>query len=160
VSENSRLQIPTVVLELLKEEALEAYPEECCGVLVGRMGAQGPSFGRVHEVAVAQNRATDRRQERYVIDPELLLRVLKGARERDLEVVGYYHSHPDHGANPGQFDLEAAWPDVCYVILAVDGERVTEVRCWRLRRDGGAFEEVDFGYSRCTVDPPSGTVKR
>ncbi len=147
MSENSRLQIPTAVLELLKEETLEAYPEECCGVLVGCMGTEEPSVGMVHEVVVAQNSATDRRQERYVIDPELLLQVQKRARERDLDVVGYYHSHPDHGASPGRFDLEEAWPDVCYVILAVDGERVTEVRCWRLRRDGGAFEEVDFGYS-------------
>lgn len=147
MSEKSHILIPTSVLEVLKREAIEAYPEECCGVLVGRLHAREPLTAEVHEVAVAGNQAIDRRQERFVIDIHLLLRVQKEARERELEVLGYYHSHPDHGAIPGRLDRESAWPEVSYLILAVQEERVTGVRCWRLREGGDAFEEVDIGYS-------------
>ena len=145
--EKSHLLISVEVLELLKKEALEAYPEECCGILVGRLRAREPLTAEVHEVAVAENRAIDRRQQRYVIDPRFLLRVQREARQGGLDVVGYYHSQPDHGAIPGQFDLEAAWGDTSYLILAVERGRVTGVRCWRLQGGGDAFEEVHIGYS-------------
>jgi len=147
VSEKSLLLIPTSVLELLEREAMEAYPQECCGVLLGRIPTAVEPRAEVREVVVARNSATARRQERYFIDPKLVLRVHEEARRRRLDVLGYYHSHPDHGAIPGWFDLETAWPEVAYLILAVDERRVTGVRCWRLREGGDAFEEVDIEYS-------------
>lgn len=147
MSDKSHLLILTSELDLLKRLAVEAYPEECCGVLLGHLRALRPWRAEVCEVAVARNSATDRRLERYVIDPQLLLRVQKEARQRGMDVVGYYHSHPDHGATPGQFDLDTAWPDVAYLILAVAEERVTGVRCWHLRKGGETFDEVEIGYS-------------
>jgi proteasome lid subunit RPN8/RPN11 len=84
---------------------------------------------------------------RYAISPEQLLQISGSARERGLDVVGYYHSHPGHDAVPSRLDLESAWPEVSYLIVAVRGRRVTEVRCWRLREGGGAFREMDIGYS-------------
>lgn len=147
MSEKSRLLIPTLQLELVEREALAAYPEECCGALLGHLGGQQPWWAQVREVAVAANSATDRRRERYVIDPTHLLGIQKEARQRGLDVVGYYHSHPDHGPIPGRFDLESAWHGVGYLILAVDEGRVTDVKCWRLESDGKSFHEVDIGYS-------------
>ena len=141
------LLIPTPLLELLEKEALTAYPEECCGVLLGRLRGQEPLRAEVREVAVAANSATDHRWERYVIDPTFLLGILQEARQRGLDVVGYYHSHPDHGAIPGRFDLESAWPGVGYVIVAVDEDQVTDARCWCLEKDGESFREVSIGYS-------------
>ena len=160
MSDESHLLISTEILELLKKEALEAYPEECCGILVGRVRAQEPRKAEVHEVKVARNSAVERRQEQYSIDPEQLLRVQTEARKGELDVLGYYHSHPEERAIPGQVDLETAWPDTSYLILAVGRERVTEVRCWRLRESGEAFEEVQIGYSLCPVDSTAGAVKR
>lgn len=146
VSELSGLLITPAVLEVVEREALAAYPEECCGILIGRVAAGEPSIGKIQEVTVTGNTASDRRQERYAIEPEQLLRAHQAARARGLEVMGYYHSHPDQAAVPSQHDLETAWPDLNYLILAVHGERVTEVRCWRLGRTGGAFHEVEFEY--------------
>ena len=147
MSEKRHLVIPISALRLLERAAIEAYPEECCGVLVGRIPSPAEPGAEVREVVVARNSATDRRQERYVIDPKLLLRVRNEARERELEVLGYYHSHPDHSATPGRFDLETAWPEIHYLILAVEEERVAGVRCWQLQEGGEAFEEVDIEYS-------------
>ena len=104
-------------------------------------------WAEVYEVAATRNSAADRRRMRYAIAPEHLLRIQRNAQERGLDVVGYYHSHPEHDATPSRFDLETAWPDVSYLILAVRGQRVTEVRCWRLTEGAGAFTEVDIGYS-------------
>jgi len=160
VPDESHLLISTEVLELLKKEALEAYPEECCGILVGRVRTQEPGKAEVHEVKVARNSAVERRRERYAIDPEQLLRVQTEARERELDVLGYYHSHPEDSAIPGQADLETAWPDTLYLILAVERGRVTEVRCWRLRGSGEAFAEVPIGYSCCPIDSTAGTLQR
>lgn len=147
MSEKSHIRIPTPVLELLEREALSSYPEECCGILLGRMSSLGEPIPEVSEVAVAPNNASDRRDERYAIDPKLVLQVQKEARPRQVEVLGYYHSHPCRSATPSQSDLESAWPEVRYLILAVEVERVTEVRCWRLSEVGETFEEVDIGYS-------------
>jgi proteasome lid subunit RPN8/RPN11 len=159
VSEKRHLLIPTSVLGLLTREAIEAYPEECCGVLVGRIPAPAEPRAEVREAVAARNSATDRRQESYVIDPRLLLRVQKEARERELEILGYYHSHPDHSATPSRFDLETAWPDVHYLILAVEEERVTGVRSWLLREGGEAFEEVDIEYSSPPARSLSGSTE-
>ena len=147
MSEKSHLLIPLAAMDLLRREAVEAYPEECCGVLLGRWTAQPSRTLEVHEVVVTQNSATDRREERFVIDPRHLLGAQREARHQGLEVVGYYHSHPDSGATPGQVDREAAWPEVCYLILGVSEMWVTEVRCWRLHEAGEAFTEMGIGYS-------------
>jgi proteasome lid subunit RPN8/RPN11 len=147
VPDQSHLLIPLAAVDLLKREAVEAYPEECCGVLLGRLPAASSPTAEVHQVVVAQNSATDRREERFVIDPRHLLGAQKEARRQGLDVVGYYHSHPDRGATPGHFDRDAAWPEVGYLILAVSGRRVTEVRCWRLSESGETFTEVSIGYS-------------
>lgn len=147
MSEKSQFRIPTPVLELLEREALKAYPEECCGILLGRGSSPGEPIAEVSEVAVAPNSASDRREERYAIDPKLVLQVQQEARARQVEVLGYYHSHPCRSATPSQSDLESAWPEVRYLILAVEAQRVTGVKCWRLSEVGETFEEVDIGYS-------------
>lgn len=147
MSDQSHLLIPLAALDLLKREAVEAYPEECCGVLLGRLPTPTSPTTEVHEAVVAQNSATDRREERFVIDPRLLLGAQERARLQGLDVVGFYHSHPDGGATPGLLDREAAWPEVGYLILAVSGGRVTDVRCWRLQEEGAALTEIGIGYS-------------
>jgi proteasome lid subunit RPN8/RPN11 len=125
-------------LERILEEGRSHYPYECCGFLVGRW-----EDGRkeVLEVRPAPNARADSPQNRYLIPPEIYLRVEKELREKDLEVVGFYHSHPDVEARPSAFDKEHAWPGYSYVIVSVRAGAPRETRSWVLSEDRQAFEE-------------------
>nr|MDF0365890.1 M67 family metallopeptidase [Nodosilinea sp. TSF1-S3] len=137
----------------LTQAAVTSYPSECCGLLVGRRGpveAVGAAAGdrAVVEVVALKNAwepallsYTDGLQEgtvahsvgdRYYIDPADLLVVQRQARERDLEIIGIYHSHPDHPAVPSECDRALAWPVYSYIILSVVAGHVVELKSWRL----------------------------
>jgi proteasome lid subunit RPN8/RPN11 len=115
-----------------------SYPEECCGFLIGR--AEGDSTSVERLLAVANERQ-DSRHNRFLIHPETVLAAHKEARAAGLDVVGYYHSHPDHPARPSELDREHAWPGLSYVIVSVQGGKVAEARSWRLTDDRERFEE-------------------
>ena len=135
----------------LFDQAEEALPEECCGVLLGRCEAGSTSVGRA---LPAVNTASDP-SRRFEISPEVLLRAHDQAREEGLEVVGYYHSHPDGVAVPSATDRAAAWPGVSYLILAVNGGRRREARSWRLLVDEG-FNEECLGLRTWSADSRAG----
>ena len=126
----TKLDIPESLMIEVESHALACYPEECCGVLIGsRCGGSARSDFRVEEVVAAANVDPGPRSRRYSIDPRHLLEAYQLARQGGTEVVGYYHSHPDRSADPSTTDLAAAAADVCFLIVAVDGDR-------------GRFEEV------------------
>lgn len=134
----------------MQEHAEAAYPEECCGVLIGRSSRAERPVGAVELVLPARNDHPDNRRTRYLIPPELLLAAHKQARAAGLDVLGYYHSHPDRPAVPSETDRQNAWPGVSYVILAVEQGRVAAIRSWRLVDARGAFEEEALG----DLEPP------
>jgi proteasome lid subunit RPN8/RPN11 len=136
-----RLLITAGDLETIHRHAAASYPEECCGFLIGR--AEGASTF-VERVAPAGNERQESRHNRFLIHPETVLAAHKEARALGLDVVGYYHSHPDHPARPSEFDREHAWPGLSYVIVAVQDGRVTEGRSWRLSDDRERFEEEEM----------------
>jgi proteasome lid subunit RPN8/RPN11 len=112
------LKIGKTQWELLRRHGEQTYPHECCGVLLGQMDADGGRI--VADVVACGNTRDDRPQDRYNIDPRELVRIQRLARERDLEIVGFYHSHPDHPARWSQTDLaEAHWLGCSYVITSV-----------------------------------------
>lgn len=115
----------------------QAYPEEGCGVLLGR---ESRNLRVVHELVAFPNQREDSRHNRYLIAPEQFLAAEKRARERTLDVVGIYHSHPDHPAEPSQFDLDHAWPYYSYVIVSVQQGEVADARSWRLKEDRSRFD--------------------
>jgi proteasome lid subunit RPN8/RPN11 len=115
-----------------------AYPEEGCGVLLGREGDAAREVERAIEL---DNLREDERERRYVISPEQFLASERAARADGLDVLGFYHSHPDHPARPSGFDLEHAWPWYSYLIASVARGRLVDLRSWRLRGDRGAFDE-------------------
>ena len=134
----SRLVISTDHLKTAGQHAAASYPDECCGVLIGRASGDSTVVERVLSVG---NEREDSRHNRYVISPETLLAAQKEARALGLDVVGYYHSHPDHPAAPSEFDREHAWPGVSYLIVSVEKGRVAAARSWRLCDDRERFEE-------------------
>ena len=106
----------------LRKHGEETFPYECCGVLVGRFDDNGAKV--VDAVVRCENQRTDSPHNRYLITPDVFLRVDKEAREREQDIVGFYHSHPQHPARWSSTDLEEAhWTGCSYVITSVmDGE--------------------------------------
>jgi proteasome lid subunit RPN8/RPN11 len=123
------LRIPGGLLEDIRREGEGAYPAECCGALGGRVDAGGVK--EVVRLAPAVNRRTDD-PHRYLIAPDDLRQLESGLRAEGLEIVGYYHSHPDHPAVPSGFDTEHAWPWYSYLIVRVEGGRGLEAASWTL----------------------------
>jgi proteasome lid subunit RPN8/RPN11 len=128
--------------DALERHAVATYPEECCGLLVGR---RRTGAAVVEQVRPASNVAGAARRRSYVIDPRDLLAGHKQARAQGLEVLGYYHSHPDQAAVPSDRDRRHAWPGTRYLILGVAVAGVFEARGWCLLDDrrGFAEEEVE-----------------
>lgn len=139
---SSALEIPPAQLAELEMHARGAYPQECCGILIGTPGESGVrSRSQVTALWPAGNIATGDRAKRYSIAPEVLLQAYMSVRGREVDVIGYYHSHPDSGAEPSDRDLAEAAPGVSYLIVAVSGREILELRSWRLRGDRSCFDE-------------------
>ena len=134
----SRLVISGRHLQTVTRHATMSYPDECCGVLIGSASGDVTIVERVLSVG---NERQDSRHNRYLISPETVLAAHKEARALGLDVVGYYHSHPDHPAQPSEFDREHAWPGVSYLIVSVRKRQVVDARSWRLADDRERFDE-------------------
>jgi proteasome lid subunit RPN8/RPN11 len=105
----------------LRRHGEETYPYECCGVLLGRMSDDGGGIRLVTSTAGCGNTRTDSPHNRYHIDPRELVRIQREGRERGEDIVGFYHSHPDHPARWSSTDLaEAHWIGCSYVITSVE----------------------------------------
>jgi len=116
------------------------YPHECCGLLIGRFDEGGRKV--VTEIYPVSNaREEQARHNRSLILPEELMRGERHARELKLDVVGNYHSHPDHPAIPSSFDLEHAWPTWSYVIVSVKQGKAIDLLSWELEADRSRFNE-------------------
>jgi proteasome lid subunit RPN8/RPN11 len=130
------VRISGALVEEIRRAGERAYPAECCGVLGGRVN----ELKEVLQLAPVVNRRTDD-PRRYLISPDDLLRITRELRRSDLEVLGYYHSHPDHPAEPSAFDSEHAWPWYSYVIVRVDQGRAGEMTSWVLEEDCAAMHQ-------------------
>lgn len=128
-------------LETMLEEARSGYPLEVCGVLLGKRGF-------VHAVVAVQNRETESPRARYQIAPEDLVRVQREGRELGLDIVGYYHSHPDHPARPSDTDrafaTEGLSDGVIHVVVGIDAARHATLTAWVFRDRGSDFDREPF----------------
>lgn len=134
---SSLLTLAPLLLEatdvrLLRAWATDGYPHEVCGLLLGRRQS-----GRVEvrEVRSAANLVTDRARDRYLLDPVEFLRADRDARDAGLEILGFWHTHPDHPARPSETDKAQAWQGYVYLILSVSERGVEEMRGWCLVDD-------------------------
>ena len=142
----------------LRRHGEETYPHECCGVLLGSAGPE-PDDRLVTEAVRCGNTREDSPHSRYNIAPAELVRIQRQGRERGLDIVGFYHSHPDHPAQWSPTDLaEAHWIGCSYVITAVEGGQAGQTRSFALagtsEEDKGLkdepvviVEEVEVGSS-------------
>jgi proteasome lid subunit RPN8/RPN11 len=128
------VKISNSALAEIRSHAAEGYPDEICGILVGPRG--GEMAATAHR---AQNTVLERARDRYEIDPRDHIRVQREADASGLEIVGYYHSHPDHPAQASRFDTERAWAGPVYVIVSVNEGQVADASAFVAARDGGPF---------------------
>ena len=125
------LRLSESLADEIRRHGEAAYPAECCGALVGRLEGEAKEVVRL---APAVNRRTDD-PHRYLIAPDDLRRLDADVRAAGLDIVGYYHSHPDHPAAPSAFDAAHAWPWYSYVIVRIDHGRGAELASWVLADD-------------------------
>jgi len=120
--------------EAMRQHAEQTYPHECCGALLGHAGAQA---NVVAQMVRAGNTRTDSAHNRYNIAPQELVRIQRHARQAGLDIVGFYHSHPDHPAQWSQTDHEEAhWLGCSYVITAVAAGHAQQTNSFRLTGSG------------------------
>ena len=117
-----------------------AFPHECCGALLGRDSV-------VHEAFALPNSTEEGPRRRFLVRPDDYRAAEKRARETGLELLGFYHSHPDHPARPSQYDLDHAWPSFSYVIVSVMAGEDKVLTSWRLKDDRSEFAEENVTYA-------------
>lgn len=135
----SRLVIQPAHEREIHGHGQRAFPDECCGFLIGQ---DRDGVRRIEAVLAANNNRDDReRHHRFTIPPEAFISATREARRLDLDVLGFYHSHPNAPARPSQYDLEHAWPVYSYLIVSVLDRRADDMTCWVMRNDRTRFDE-------------------
>jgi proteasome lid subunit RPN8/RPN11 len=126
----------------IREHGVRDYPYECCGLLLGRFDENVKTVRETYAISNAREESAKR--NRFLITPEELMSGERYAREHDLEVVGFYHSHPDSPAVPSQYDLEHAWPTYSYIIVSTSAERANDLFSWEQEPDRSRFNQEEI----------------
>ena len=125
-------------LDAISRQAEAEYPFECCGLLIGTLTA-GKRKSIAHILPISNARDAANRHNRFLITPQELLRGESFARKNNMDILGFYHSHPDHPAIPSAYDLEHAWPFYSYLIVSVEKREVQLITSWELENDRSKF---------------------
>lgn len=137
-------------IQIIRTHAERAYPQECCGILLGQIADNGKTSVEVWQTENVWSTEADRYPDRvgtisshYAIAPVVLLQAQRQARDRHLEIIGIYHSHPDHPATPSEFDRLYAWQQYSYIIVSVQKGKAGDLLCWSIdARHQFQFEEI------------------
>jgi proteasome lid subunit RPN8/RPN11 len=133
------LHLPNDIAAQVRTHGESAYPHEGAGFLLGR---DEGNARRVINILPAENlREKEARHNRYLLSPEQMLQAEQTAQRLGLDVIGVYHSHPDHPAQPSEFDREYAMPWFSYIITSIQQGKAAEMRAWRLADDRSVFIE-------------------
>jgi proteasome lid subunit RPN8/RPN11 len=128
------LMVDAEVDRAIRRHGEETYPHECCGALVG-------DGTRVTAIVALPNTTEEGPRRRFLVRPSDYQLAERRAAELGGELLGFYHSHPDHPARPSQFDLDHAWPTFAYIIVAVAAGQAGDMTLWWLKEDRSTFEE-------------------
>jgi proteasome lid subunit RPN8/RPN11 len=134
------------VEDAIRAHAREAYPHECCGALIGREGGVQAAFA-------LPNTTEEGPRRRFLVRPDDYRAAERHAQTLGLDLLGFYHSHPDHPARPSQYDLDHAWPFFSYIIVSATAEGTGALTSWRLRDDRSAFDEEPVARSTDDATP-------
>ena len=145
------LTITAAVDTAIRLHGQETYPHECCGALVGRDGA-------ATAVVALPNTTDEGPRRRFMVRPSDYQLAERRATELGGELLGFYHSHPDHPARPSQYDLDHAWPTFAYIIVAVVAGAATEMTVWYLKDDRSRFEEGCLNHGENSHSDPTPAV--
>ena len=139
----SKVSISETVNQAIRRHGQETYPHECCGALVG---TTGDAESRVVDVVPLPNTTEEGPRRRFLVRASDYRLAERRAAEMGGELLGFYHSHPDHPARPSQYDLDHAWPTFAYIIVAVANGKATDMTVWFLKDDRSSFEEGSLHY--------------
>lgn len=160
-------------LQVLQAHAAQSYPQECCGLLIGTLAdRETPSplkvlrqvwptenaWGPELKEFVPEGLGHRTRHDGYWIAPETLLQAQKYVRRHHLEIIGIYHSHPDHAAVPSEMDRTLAWPQYTYLIFSVQQGRVENWRAWVLDQAHNFQPEAIVTHECAKIDPNDSIV--
>jgi proteasome lid subunit RPN8/RPN11 len=128
--------------KIIDQHAEATYPDECCGVMLGRQ-VDGKRI--VDQLVEIENQwDEEERRRRFLITPQQYMRAEKQAREAGLDLLGFYHSHPDAPARPSEFDREHAWPFYSYLIAGVKAGKTVDLTAWQLLDDRSGYDQVEI----------------
>ncbi len=137
----SSLRIAEPLIAEIMREAVAAYPAECCGLLVGRGNVDDGI--EVTRVVVSRNLAADARPDRFEVDPMVRFETMRAVEGTGEDIVGHYHSHPNHPAKPSDTDLAMAYePELAWLIVGVENGKPGPLHAFRLKPDASAFEAI------------------
>lgn len=131
------LKIYNQLLQRIHAHGVETYPHECCGALLGRDDDNGRE---IVDLLPLENRRNDSPRNRFEVTPDDVRLAEKTAREKKIDLIGWYHSHPDAPARPSEFDREHAWPWYSYIIVSVQKGEAKDTTSWRLHDDRAAYD--------------------
>jgi proteasome lid subunit RPN8/RPN11 len=150
MSEALELGISAELAEKIREHGIETYPYECCGALLGTdydglatdPNRESRKVSReIISLFPLVNRRDDSPRNRFAVTPDDVREAEKAASAQGLEVIGWYHSHPDHPAKPSDFDRDHAWPWYSYIIVSVHTGVPQDMTSWRLKDDRSGYRE-------------------
>ena len=145
------ITLSRVIADAINAHGRETYPNECCGALIGRDGV-------VSEALALANTTEEGPRRRFLVRPGDYRAAEARAAETGQELLGFYHSHPDHPARPSQYDLDHAWPLFSYVIVSIMQGEPADLRSWRLREDRSQFDEEDIDGRQSSHPDPAASV--
>ena len=151
MTSDRRLTISAAVDQAIRRHGEETYPHECCGALVGK-GAF------VSEIVALPNTTEEGPRRRFLVRPSDYRLAESRATELGGELLGFYHSHPDHPARPSQYDLDHAWPTFAYIIVAVAAGAAADMTVWFLKDDRSIFEEGSLHHGENSHPDTAQTV--
>lgn len=134
------------LLDEIRAHGVRDYPYECCGLLLGRYESDGKVVSETYPISNAREESAKR--NRFLIEPAELMRGERYAREHGVEVVGFYHSHPDSPAKPSQYDLDHAWPTYSYIIVSTSAGEAKDLFSWEQEPDRSKFNPEEIRVIR------------
>lgn len=136
------LSVPAHLMAQVHSHGERSYPEEAAGLLLGESNGPGRQVQRV--LPLTNQFEAEQRSRRYLIEPQDMLEAERLADELGLQIIGVYHSHPDHPPRPSEFDLEMAVPWYFYLITSVRKGQAQDSRAWKLEDDHSNMTELSL----------------